>query len=557
MSKKNTKSNNKRIAKASDNVTLEYNLYSLPTAQHKAGLAGLIVLINTMKKRKMQNVPEIKELTTTGCKIEFNKESMQNLFDDFFDAIWVEEERNRKLKRKDNTIIRPKRIEKKIIRNKNGKEKEKEVFIYDKFVPAGNFLKCLFPKNSDGWIELWRDMLWNTLRGIPKTRKVYEERADGKKSSVAKDIWQQLCEDNLKTEISSSLYIGAQSVNAENVPFIGIVKDNFLLYFWSIVSFIFQPRIFTEKGKYENKGYVLVIPEPANLKYFILDIEGIFGAVNNEMVGTRPKDSIIDLPEEGGLKYLLTLVKNKVSKKALSINAVEIKHLEKQGNNIKILQELKITPHKININDYENIIKECKNYFYKTRRINNLLNGTVWFNGFDRVFSDWPMKFFIFIQGETPYSSDNSDSMVFFGEEIFKRFNKIEKLMKGGQKMEKDDELSIKVYKLIREYVNQRIAKKNGLSDIPEDIYSVKYREDREHICSDAFLAMRSRREKDFVEYFTGTICSVPQFMPEEDFLLISKTLMEDWEKIKILSMLAISACSYTSSKSKEKEGGN
>jgi hypothetical protein len=43
--------------------------------------------------------------------------------------------------------------------------------------------------------------------------------------------------------------------------------------------------------------------------------------------------------------------------------------------------------------------------------------------------------------------------------------------------------------------------------------------------------------------------------LPEEDYLLVSKTLMEDWEKLKTLSMLAISACSYTS-KPKENGGG-
>jgi CRISPR-associated protein Cmx8 len=548
------KANKKKqnIGKEPDSITLEYDLYSLPTAQHKAGLAGLLILIDTMKKRKMENVPEVKEISETGCKIIFNKKNMQALFDDFFDAAWEETERNSRLKKKDKTLIRPKRIEKKAIKE-NGKEKEKEIYIYDVVVPAGNFFKVLYPKNADGWIKIWRDMLWNTLRGIPTTRNVYEERAENKKSSEANIVWRQMGKDILKPNeiklgIPSSLYVGAQDVNAENVPFIGNVKDNFLLYFWTIASLIFQPRTFSIDGKYENMGYAIVIPEPANLKNFVDDVENMLGSIAVDMEGYRPKASIIDLPAEGGFEYLLNIVKNMVKRKELSINAVEIKHLEKRGNNIKVLQALKIAPNKNIISNYENIKKECDNYFNKTIRIKNLIGGNVWFDGFDEAFSEWPMSFFVSMQGKSPYNTMS------FEYEILQRFKKIEKLKEGGNTMEKDDELSLKIYRLIREYVNQRVAKKNGLSDT-KDIYSFKYHEDREHVCTDAFLAMRGRREKDFVEYFTGSICSVPQFLPEEDYLLVSKTLMEDWEKVKTLSMLAISACSYTS-KPKENEGG-
>jgi CRISPR-associated protein Cmx8 len=320
------------------------------------------------------------------------------------------------------------------------------------------------------------------------------------------------------------------------------------LYFWTIASLVFQPRIFSIDGKYENVGYAIAIPEPANLKDFIDDVKNMLGSIAVDMEGYRPKASIVDLPAEGGFEYLLSMIKNKMKRKELSINAVEIKHLEKRGNNIKVLQALKIAPNKNVISNYENIKKECANYFNKTIRINNLIRGNVWFDGFDEAFSEWPMSFFVSMQGKSPYYTMS------FEYEILQRFKKIEKLKEGGNIMEKDDELSLKIYRLIREYVNQRVSKKNGLPDT-KDIYSFKYHDDREHVCTDAFLAMRGRREKDFVEYFTGSICSVPQFLPEEDYLLVSKTLMEDWEKLKTLSMLAISACSYTS-KPKENGGG-
>ena len=70
------------------------------------------------------------------------------------------------------------------------------------------------------------------------------------------------------------------------------------------------------------------------------------------------------------------------------------------------------------------------------------------------------------------------------------------------------------------------------------------YVEARKKVCADVFLAMRSRREQDFIEYFTATICSVPQFLPADDYVFVSQALLEDggWEKIKALSMLAVAA---------------
>ncbi len=76
---------------------------------------------------------------------------------------------------------------------------------------------------------------------------------------------------------------------------------------------------------------------------------------------------------------------------------------------------------------------------------------------------------------------------------------------------------------------------------------SVKqYREAREKICSGAFLAIRSRKSReDFAAYFTGTICSVPQFLPQGEFDSLADTLLGDrWEDVKSLSLLALAGLS-------------
>ena len=56
-------------------VTVKYDLFDLPTAQHKAGLAGLLLQIRHMERKspKPKAIPKISELTRTSATVEFNR----------------------------------------------------------------------------------------------------------------------------------------------------------------------------------------------------------------------------------------------------------------------------------------------------------------------------------------------------------------------------------------------------------------------------------------------------------------------------------------------------
>lgn len=70
------------------------------------------------------------------------------------------------------------------------------------------------------------------------------------------------------------------------------------------------------------------------------------------------------------------------------------------------------------------------------------------------------------------------------------------------------------------------------------------YRDAREKVCTDAFLALRSRRSReDFMGYFTSTICYGPQFLPPSEYAGLAGALLDGdrWEEVKALAMLALS----------------
>ena len=551
------------IAIKDDLITLEYNLYDLPTAQHKAGLAGLLLIINSLESRKIQPAPEV-EITATTARIIFSKESLQSILDDLYDSVWVETKVKQKWKKK------PKRIEEKEVVI-DGKKKIEKRFVYDVVQPKGAFLQSYYSDDDGVWLKLWRDMLWTTLRGIPTTRNVYKQRANGKNSSETAKIWQFWKKTHaevkkgafLSQSLSSSIFIGAEAMNPEKVPFKGTHPDTFLLYFWPLASLIFVPRSLSIKRtddqiKIERKesGYVLAVPEPSDLEAFVEDIVDVLKSMDTTKLGFRPRSALIDLFEESALESLYYFTRKKLDRTGqitFSLHAIEIYHLQKQGNRIRQLAVDRVKPDFNIINDYETMRDSYKNPFYKKIYLKNLLDGTPWHRGADAVFYHHPAPIFI-------YSVKTPQRMRFFGDDVRQKFNAITrslKIKKGGMLMsakDHEDQLSLRVYRLVQTYIRFRTQDKSGkkYDDFKNNknekgyvVYPKAYRETLEKVCSDAFLAMRGRRDHDFVEYFTGTICSVPQFLPETEYLTVAKLLMNDWQKVKTLSMLAISASSY------------
>ncbi len=121
-----------------------------------------------------------------------------------------------------------------------------------------------------------------------------------------------------------------------------------------------------------------------------------------------------------------------------------------------------------------------------------------------------------------------------------------------------DVDLSKRLYDMTQAYVMYKTEAKSGIKwdffkgkfktdpdtgrtrlDVPP-----KYREAREKVCKDAFLKLRScRSREDFIAYFTGTICSVPQFLPPDEYRKIATSLLDEnkWEDANALVMLALS----------------
>ncbi|MFM8300875.1 MAG: type I-MYXAN CRISPR-associated protein Cmx8, partial [Microcystis aeruginosa] len=254
------KTTRKQIATV-DVLNLDYQLAELPSSQHRAGLAGLVLIIRWLEKQpefreKNGAICKLTRLDDKGATLELNQTGLEALFDEIYDASLEEQERNQLLKKRTKEVIQPLREEEKEETDpKTNKTKTKKVYIYPVVVPKGSFLSDpSYDKSSDGkkglWIKLWRDMVWSILRGVPATRKPFEARAEGQYNDDVIKVWQQLIQpEEFTVDLPSTYFLGAQANNAENIPFKDRARLQFLLHFWLFAAQIYVPEVIDNEGK--------------------------------------------------------------------------------------------------------------------------------------------------------------------------------------------------------------------------------------------------------------------------------------------------------------------
>jgi CRISPR-associated protein Cmx8 len=320
-------------------IVVKYDLFDLPTAFHKAGLAGLVLLIESLKARHVLTEAEAKhEMAPTSVTVTFTNDLVQKLMDDIYDAKVVEVSVKSKWPGAD--LKREETVEEEI----DGKKVKSKRYIYDQVQPKGSFFDNVFDAEKEIWRKLWRDMLWNITRGRPTTRIPFNERADGKPCGEGEAIWTDLLNVEkargkngfYTAELSSALFPGAQAVNAEGIAFEGRAEENLLLHFWTFVALLFVPNIVDTDGSSDFVGYTLAVPEVGDLVDFTEHYPRILDALKPAPRGYRPAGAIIDIAAEGGLSFLNSLaevsgLKVEDSKLKYSIRSVEYLHLVKAG----------------------------------------------------------------------------------------------------------------------------------------------------------------------------------------------------------------------------------
>jgi CRISPR-associated protein Cmx8 len=298
----------------------------------------------------------------------------------------------------------------------------------------------------------------------------------------------------------------------------------------------------------------------------------MLGQLETKARGYRPAASIIELPAQGALEFLDhldQLARELMEEKELAyaVSAIEFLHMNKLGNNSKALACGRVTPRRGLLDEYRGIKQPYHNPLFRAATLLALLDDRPWYSCVPEMFAERPWPFFV-------RSAQTPRSMPWFSLDAGV---KLQLIQFEHQELEKElsmrsteaatvsgseaTPLEIIVHRLIQQYIWRKTEARCGIKyeDFKDkrikDEKSGKerlaipgeYLDAKEKVCSDTFLAFRSRREQDFVDYFTSTICSVGQFLPEEDYCVVAEALLGShsrysWEDVKTLAMLALSA---------------
>lgn len=518
-------------------LELRWNLHELPSSQHRAGLAGLALCVEFLKRKPdRKGTCEIKQIDDDGLTLVVDRQGMQSLFDDVYDAT-LDETRSRGKW----AGAEPKRTEEVAIADdRTGKTKTEKRYVYDRVVPAGTIVSdwdAAAPGAPKLWLKLWQDMVWSTLRGVPATREPFNARAEAREIDDGGEVWDELAaKPGATVDLPSTYALGAQAKSAENVPFEDVVRTRFLLHFWSVVVAIYVPAVLQRDGKRDFIGYALAIPDVAILGDFVNAWEQVARGRDCEPSGYVPRDAVIDLAAEAGLDVVRRsneriATSEGAASTRLWLSGVDVFHVEKEGNNVRMRGFARIIPQRKQDDEYARV--RAAGYWsplFRRQRIMNVLEDRPWWFGFARLCSTTPDEMTI------RHQQFQHDCRAALSEVEMKQ-----------DTTDANQTLEHLVYRRVQAYVLGKTERKYELSwskvkgnQTQEKEYEAK----KEKVAREAFLAVRSRTGADFVAYFTSTICSVPHHVTEEKYLEIARALMDpnEVERVRSLTLLALSA---------------
>lgn len=314
-------------------ITLNYDLYALPSSQHRAGLAALCMLIPWMNDQGLTQGTLTIQKDATSASITMDQEGLGSLLDVFFETAWGESKSRTPYK--GETELRIDEV------TDPTSGKTVKYYVYTTPEPQGAFLKAWCA--SDLWLTQWRKMIWRIIRAIPASRAPYLNRLEKKDlSKEVEKLYKDLSKPSGVTTLSGSYALGIAAKNSEGTPFKERNDFAFLLLFWPLVvdlNIMIKNDIRT--GSLSRVGFLIKIPDVCDLTLFC----DLFPDFVRSRKYEALRDFYVEIPEEGGAVFAASLGKAlSKTKNRSSVFAVDLYHCDKVGNSVKIFRVQRYVP---------------------------------------------------------------------------------------------------------------------------------------------------------------------------------------------------------------------
>ena len=552
----------------SEVLKIEYKLAELPSAQHRAGLAGLVMMVRWLKRIGHEGICDVEPVTAEGAILNIDLKGLNALLAEFYAAQrkedWLKKPKEKKPSKKKKTNDSQQNNDKKLIipplDTKN--EKDKTLYLYERFLPKGSLIADLDPTVDKLWLKLWREFIYALLKQ-PASRYVFEyyepndefriewiKRAENSRKKAIQESWEQLKGKKKSVSLAGTDFLGAQATNAEIVPFKDRDKYQFLLKFWVYAVQIYDPMYLgrnKDKEQPKSAGYAITIPDIAHLEYFCEEFPDALRESRGRnqkahwYFKSRPDQAVINLAPSAGLDFL-RILRKQLARHSRNLSdiilAVEIclLSISEDGKKNSIQELVRLVPQGKQLDEFARVRENCWDTFFVTQRLKNIITKRPWYFGFGQLCSSLKIEKIF-------------DSKSFFTRDAKKSFelevNDLNKVIK-----EQKEPLSLEalIYEMVGSYLGQKLASKFNLewNQVKSDETAKKeYNEKRKKIAQETFYGFRSRSDTEFARYFALIFGSVQQsyaIKNSKTFEQLAQALYNDTEYVKSLTLLAISA---------------
>ena len=521
-------------------ITCGWSLAELPSPQHRAGLAGLVMLVDYTRRFPLPDGAVLESVHRDDVRFDLrlNQSGLRALFDRVYGA-GIEERAYPKPW--DNKT--PIRTEVRLKTGKNKKTKETTVYIYGLVSPHGGPLADWSPPDDNGlWIKLWRNWLFDVVRVQPATKYPYDHRAGirSQETPETSDAWEMLLKGGTRG-LANHWMLGSMDVNAEMVPFEDMGRNFFLLHFWPFSVHLFVPEFIDADGERQQDGFAICIPDVSRLDQFVRRHIQVLQQRRGEAGGFRPRQALIELPDAAALQaeewFVAEIAKGVDQNDAPATAGFQVVHAAKEGNSVRIRSNRIIAPTR-DQRQHAKVINALGAHLTKRQVLENILAGTPWWSGFDRICATW-----------SKYRTILDKAFCYDVRTLFERYHPKDRTMSNSPSSTNQSHgIESLVLRIVQGWLRGRMQSKHqiDMKTIWELAKEDSRREDAEKkngkLATEAFLAARSRPGREFSRWFTATLCSVNHYLSDTDFVTIAKALEERPEHVRTLTLLALSA---------------
>jgi len=555
-------------------VTLEYQISQLPSSQHRAGLAGLI-----LKIQWLQQQAEFKDSIGAICKIigldadkatlQFNLAGITLLFRSHYNAV---------LEERESTKIRPNgsknylTIEREVYAPDTDRTELVKSYIYQDLIPTGLLIQSFDPTVNDSqiWTKLWQEATWGVLRPREKQRLPFKAIVGGTDPPEIDRIWKLLRDrpDEI-VPLSSTQMLGVQRANNEGMSFTDRASNYFLLYFWSYVAQIYLPFQVDIKDNVEFHGYAIAIPDVCNLVAFCQHFPAILQQRSTKIRWKKPDGAIVRHPIEVGLFFLRSIHTYLCANiDDLDIGnllfGVDVFHIFRKKHEPQILRIQRYPPNKEKIEEFTQLEHKIFDPIFRLQYWENLICDRPRITGFDKLLWDLPFaktignKWFcrdfrtLFHSQYNPMEPEELEA-----EDSIESSELNESQSESNEQSEspesKEISLEALILRLLKTYTRQRLKYfgiewnkewEEQTSEIRSQNTNYQaYKQKRTQIVRDLHIDFRRyRHPNEFLAYFASKFTGVSQYLTTKEYLFLAEQIQAQPDRIKILCLLALPA---------------